>query len=133
MLMKPENSENSYQSGDELTLKLRALTYEFNCPILTAAQLNRNGFNCSPQLDTLSDSMAIGHDCDLVLALYEQKEDAEQQVKRIKCLKSRISNNNFTGKLYYNKDFLRLEDFAEQETEQDREYQEINEELDVPF
>lgn len=133
MLMKPENSENSYQSGDELTLKLRALTYEFNCPILTAAQLNRNGFNTSPQLDTLSDSMAIGHDCDLVLALYEQKEDAEQHVKRIRCLKSRISNNNFTGKLYYNKEFLRLEDFEEQETEQDKEYEEINEDFDAPF
>lgn len=108
-LLAEPNSENSYGKGQILTQKCRGLSYKYKCPVLTAAQLNRSGFNKEPENDNLSESMAILMDSDFVLGLYEQKLDASQSLKSIKCMKSRISDRGWYGKLFYDKKHLRLE------------------------
>lgn len=44
-LLKSNLGNNSYERIKYATEQLRALTYVFNCPIITATQLNRSGYN----------------------------------------------------------------------------------------
>lgn len=118
-LMAERGAENSYGKGQLLTQKVRSLSYKYQCPVLTAAQLNRSGFNKEPENDNLSESMAILMDSDFVLGLYEQKTDAAQSLKSIKCMKSRISDRGWYGRLYYNKPHLRLESYSEEQSGDD--------------
>lgn len=119
-LMAEPMAKNSYEKGQLLTQKCRGISYKFKCPVLSAAQLNRAGYNKEPENDNLSESMAIVHDSDFALGLYEQKNDAVQSLKSIKCMKSRISDRGWYGKLYYNKKFLRLESYQGTAEEDDK-------------
>ena len=51
---------NSYERIKNVTEKCRAMSYLFNCPIISATQLNRAGFDQdNPDLATISESIGL--------------------------------------------------------------------------
>lgn len=110
LLTTVNKAENSNEVGKEITRKLRALTYKFPFPIMTAAQLNRGGFDSVPSNKNAAESIAIPQEADFAIGLYQQSEDKEQNIMRVKCTKSRLGSNDWTVTLHYNRMNLRFED-----------------------
>lgn len=99
-IMKPisSNITNSYEKGKFVSEELRALSAKLNCPILTATQYNRSGYNKeSVDLDSMADSMAIAHTADLVVSLTQTDEDRENSHIRFEITKSRLSKKGLKG------------------------------------
>ena len=111
-LLAAPKADNSNEAGKELTRKLRALTYKFNFPIMTAAQLNRDGFDSVPSNKNAAEAIAIPQECDFAIGIYQQKEDKEQNIMRVKCTKSRLGTNDWSIQLRYNRENLRFEDLG---------------------
>lgn len=107
--------KNSNEVGKEVARKLRALTYKYNVPIWTACQINREGTKnglagVGPENSDVAESFAIPQECDLMLSLFQQPEDKEMNIMRVKFLKSRLGPMGFTINLYYNQEILAFED-----------------------
>ena len=93
-LLNSSVGNNSYERVKNATEKLRALSYEFSCPIVTATQLNRSGYNeVNPSLDTVSESIGLAATADAVFSLWQEEEDAELGVMRMGIMKNRFGQN----------------------------------------
>lgn len=85
---------NSYERVKHITEQLRALSYEFNCPIISATQLNRSGYAISdPGLNTLSESMGLGMTADAIFSIWQEDQDRELGVIRMGSMKNRFGPN----------------------------------------
>jgi replicative DNA helicase len=72
------HNSSMYQNIKATTEELRALTYPINlgCPIVSATQLNRSGTDVAdPGLDTLSESMGLGHTVDFLASIYSDENE----------------------------------------------------------
>lgn len=93
-LLHSNTGNNSYERVKHATEKLRALSYEFSCPIVTATQLNRSGYNeVNPTLDTVSESIGLAATADAVFSLWQEEEDGELGVIRMGVMKNRFGPN----------------------------------------
>jgi archaellum biogenesis ATPase FlaH len=84
--------DNSYEKIKEIAEQVRALTYIFECPIITATQLNRSGYNTEPSLDTISESMGLGHTADVMIGIFQEEGDDQLGVLRISMMKNRFGD-----------------------------------------
>jgi replicative DNA helicase len=85
---------NSYEKIKHLAEKVRALSYEFNCPIITASQINRSGYDTSePGLSTVSESMALPATADCVFTIWQSDEDKELGIINLGVVKNRFGPN----------------------------------------
>jgi replicative DNA helicase len=93
-LLHDRTGNNSYERIKHATEKLRALSYTFSCPIVTATQLNRQGYNESnPSLDTVSESIGLAATADAIFSLWQEEEDAEMGIMRMGVMKNRFGPN----------------------------------------
>ena len=116
-LVKSNRGNNSYERVKYATEELRALSYIFNCPIITATQLNRQGYNeTNPELDTISESIGLAATADCIMGIWQEEEDAELGVIKLGIMKNRFGPNfgNTTLNIDYNT--LTITDDFEQET-----------------
>jgi len=85
---------NSYERIKDCTEQLRALSYIFKCPIITATQLNRSGYDeINPGLDTISESIGLAATADAIFSLWQEEEDAELGIIRLGVMKNRFGAN----------------------------------------
>lgn len=91
-LIKPSKSrETMYQDIQEVTEKLRALSYHFLVPVWTATQANGNGINNENiGLEHISESKSQGHTADFFAGLYQMPEDRENGIINVRILKNRL-------------------------------------------
>lgn len=81
---------NSYERIKHVTEQVRAMSYLFECPIISATQLNRSGFNQdNPDLDTVSESIGLAATADCIVSIYQSEEDREMDVIRLGMMKNR--------------------------------------------
>lgn len=86
-------SVNSYSFVKSIAEELRGLAVEFNVPLITATQVNRNGTNNSDiELTDTSDSMGGPMSADLLLALISTEELEELGQIMFKQLKNRYND-----------------------------------------
>ena len=91
LLACPEKGRNSYESGQLIAEQLRGLTYEFECPLVTAVQLNRSGYNQkAPDVDTTSESMGIPQTADVQISIWLETEDFDLGVIHYALVKNRF-------------------------------------------
>lgn len=103
-------AENRQIEVGEISRRLKALTKEFNIPILVAAQLNRGpegtGKPRRPRLSDLRESGSIEAEADVVLMLHEaeSEEDRDEELREVDLIirKNRDGAKDKTIKL----DFL---------------------------
>lgn len=85
---------NSYEKVKKITEQLRALTYVFNCPIITATQVNRSGFGVSdPGMETISESSGLAMTADVIMSIWQEATDRELGVIKMGMMKNRFGQN----------------------------------------
>lgn len=93
-LLKGPMGTNSYEQIKKVTEHVRAMSYKFECPIITATQLNRSGYNeTDPGLDTVGESYGMGATADCVVSIWQRDEDAELNVINLGMMKNRFGPN----------------------------------------
>lgn len=94
-IMIPNNSEkgdNSYVKVGEICKELRALSYRYEVPFVTATQTNRDGIDSDPTMKNISESSQTAHHTD---GLFAMSADADN----IGIIKMIILKNRFGGKV----------------------------------
>ena len=108
-LMLAPNADNSNEAGKSVAREMRALTYKYECPIFTAAQMNREGMSNAPDMKYFAESIAICAEADFIVSLYRQEEDLAMGIMRVAILKSRLGPKGMTIPLRFNIENLRFE------------------------
>jgi replicative DNA helicase len=87
--------KNSYESVKEITEDIRALSYQFSCPIISATQANRSAFSTpNPDMDMTSESMGLSHTVDAQISIWTEEEDMELGLIHIGIAKNRFGPRN---------------------------------------
>ena len=93
-LMHSPIGNNSYERVKYATEQVRALSYTFNCPIITATQLNRSGYDTQdPGLDTIGESMGLAMTADAIFSIYQNEDDRGLDQIRLGVMKNRFGAN----------------------------------------
>ena len=93
-LLKSSDGNNSYEKIKIVTEDIRALSYVFECPIISATQLNRSGYDEeNPGLDTISESIGMAATADCIFSIYQDDEDKELGVVKMGMMKNRFGAN----------------------------------------
>ena len=94
-LLKPVSKNlNSYESVKEVAEQLRALSFKYNIPIVTASQLKRDAFNTSnPGMEGVSESIGLAATCDVMCSIWQEEEDKELGLVHLGMIKNRFGPN----------------------------------------
>lgn len=88
---------NSYERIKNVTEQCRAMSYIFNCPVISATQLNRSGFDQeNPDLNTISESIGLAATADVIVSIYQNDEDRELNIIRLGMMKNRYGPRGHT-------------------------------------
>lgn len=93
-LIKGSMESNLYERIKSASEEVRALSYKFNCPIITATQLNRTGYDTdSPRLDTIGESIGLAATADAIIGITQSDEDKELNIINLHMMKNRFGPN----------------------------------------
>lgn len=96
--LKMGGTVNSYTYVKAIAEELRGLGVEYECPIVTATQVNREGFkNSDIEMENTSESMGLPHTCDLLVAMMPGKDENLDHVF-FKQLKNRDGDVSYMNK-----------------------------------
>jgi replicative DNA helicase len=88
---------NSYERIKNVTEQVRAMSYVFNCPFISATQLNRSGFGSdNPDLATISESVGLAATADVIVSIFQNEEDREMNIIRLGMMKNRYGPRGHT-------------------------------------
>jgi replicative DNA helicase len=88
---------NSYERVKNVTEQCRAMSYIFDCPVISATQLNRSGFDQeNPDLNTISESIGLAATADVIVSIYQNEEDRELSIIRLGMMKNRYGPRGHT-------------------------------------
>lgn len=105
---------NSYTDIKSVTEQLRALSYLFNCPVVTATQLNRAAFDkVDPGMEHTSESMGLAMTADAQFAIWSDDDDKELGLIHMGCQKNRFGPNFGTEAFRIDYDTLTIETMKE--------------------
>ena len=91
LVLPQHSSDNMYQGALEVSEKLRALSYKYSVPVITAVQANSEGMNNENiGMEHISESRGIAHTCDFLVGLYQMPEDRENGIINCRILKNRL-------------------------------------------
>lgn len=91
LLSASDEKMNSYESIKQITEKLRALSYAFECPVVSATQINRSGYDTAkPGLETTSESMGLSHTVDAQFSIWTEEGDNELGIIHLGIMKNRF-------------------------------------------
>jgi replicative DNA helicase len=101
---------NSYTDIKLVTEQLRALSYLFECPIVTATQLNRGAFDkVDPGMEHTSESMGLAMTADAQFAIWSDENDKELGIIHMGCQKNRFGANYGKEAFRVDYDTLKIE------------------------
>jgi hypothetical protein len=67
------------------------LSYQFQCPVISATQANRSAFSTpNPDLDMTSESMGLSHTVDAQFSIWTEEEDFELGIIHMGIVKNRF-------------------------------------------
>lgn len=93
-LLSAPYGDNSYERVKVISEKVRALSYEFNCPIISATQINRTGYGVDePGLETISESTGLAATADAIFSIWQKDEDKDLGIVNLGIVKNRFGPN----------------------------------------
>lgn len=96
-LLNSPVGNNSYERIKHVTEQVRAMSYIFNCPVISATQLNRSGFDVNnPDLNTISESIGLAATADVIASIFQNDEDREMEIIRMGMMKNRFGARGMT-------------------------------------
>jgi hypothetical protein len=117
--MKFGGGVNSYTYVKAIAEELRGLAVEYNVPLVSATQANREGLNSSDlDLTNTSESIGLPQTCDLMLALISTEELEELGQIMIKQLKNRYNDPSYYKKFMVGIDRNKMRIFDVEESAQ---------------
>lgn len=85
---------NSYERVKHAAEQVRALSYTFGCPIVTATQINRSGINeQNPGVENISESIGLAATADCIMSIWQDEGDVDLGVIRLGMVKNRYGQN----------------------------------------
>jgi len=94
LIQPPVITGNSYTDVKYISEKMRALSYTFECPVISATQLNRSAYDeINPGLETTSESMGLTHTADWQASLWSNEQDKELGIIHVGLQKNRFGPN----------------------------------------
>jgi hypothetical protein len=70
------------------------MTYNFNCPVISATQVNRSGFNSTnPSLETTSEGISLAYTADCIFNIWQTDEDKDNGFINMGIAKNRFGPN----------------------------------------
>ena len=85
---------NSYERVKHAAEQVRALSYTFGCPIITATQINRSGMNeQNPGVESISESVGLAATADCIMSIWQDEGDVDLGVIRLGMVKNRYGQN----------------------------------------
>ncbi len=85
---------NSYERVKHAAEQVRALSYTFQCPFITATQINRGGLNeANPGVENISESIGLAATADCIFSIWQEEGDNELGVIRLGMVKNRYGQN----------------------------------------
>jgi len=82
---------NSYERVKYICEQVRAMSYIFKCPIISATQLNRSAYNTNnPGMEGLSESISLAATSDVILSIFQNEEDQDLNLIRLGMMKNRF-------------------------------------------
>jgi len=108
-LLKSPLGDNSYERVKHVAEGVRALSYVFECPFISATQLNRSGYDeDNPGLDTISESIGMAATADCIFSIFQNDEDKELGIVKMGMMKNRYGANFGHTALRLNYDTLTI-------------------------
>ena len=122
-LMQPEykNLGNLYQDGKRISEELRALSLEFQSPVISVSQINREGSFCefkSLDMNHIGESLGIAASADFMMIMGKDNEELvyESEIS-YKILKNRLGGRiGEINKFYLDQKSLKMYDAVELNT-----------------
>ena len=111
---------NSYERIKNVTEQIRAISYVFNCPIISATQLNRAGFDQdNPDLATISESIGLAATADVIMSIFQNDEDRDLGIIRLGMMKNRYGPRGMTQPMRIDYSTLTIEQADDIDLEED--------------
>lgn len=133
--MSFKSADNMYGKGKAVAEEIRALAFEYDIPIWTAVQLNREGAESSnPNMSDLAESHAIAATADLMWAIVANDKMKQLGQILIIQLKNRYKDLNAQERFYLGVDrskmrWFEVEQKAQSTPEQRQEYEDTETEV----
>lgn len=87
-------SQNTYSEIKEVCEQLRALSFKYNIPFVSATQIGRQSFNTtSPGMESVSESIGISSTSDLMCSIWNDEESRELGIINLSIIKNRFGPN----------------------------------------
>ena len=85
------NNTNSYEAIKNITENIRALSYTFECPVISATQATRSAVNSGElDLDKTSESMGLSHTVDAQFSIWTEDGDSDLGIIHMGIVKNRF-------------------------------------------
>jgi hypothetical protein len=82
---------NSYESIKKITEFVRAMSYWFECPVISATQTNRTAYGeANPGLETMSESMGLAMTADAQFSIWSEDGDVDLGIIHMGITKNRF-------------------------------------------
>ena len=113
-LMASSYGNNSYERIKNISESVRAMSYTFECPIISATQVNRSGYNNNdgggPGLESIGESYGLGATADAIVSIWRTEQDEEDNALHIGIIKNRFGSNTGTTRMSIDYTTLTLEE-----------------------
>lgn len=94
LLSKGSSSNGTYEEVKAITEHLRAFTYTFKIPVITATQLNRSGYGKDdPGMENTSDSIGVAMTADVMCSIWAKKEERDMNIVHLGMQRNRLGPN----------------------------------------
>ena len=95
LMAPPEKGMNSYESVKKITEYIRAMSYYFECPIISATQTNRSAYGeANPGLETMSESMGLAMTADAQFSIWSEEGDVDLGIIHLGITKNRFGRRD---------------------------------------
>jgi replicative DNA helicase len=91
LIAPPTSGLSSYESIKRITEGMRALSYDFECPFISATQANRQAVGeIQPDIGKTSESMGLAHTVDAMMNIWTQDGDSDLGIIHLGIEKNRF-------------------------------------------
>lgn len=93
-LMHSPQGDTMYERIKYLSEQLRAVSYTYKLPIISASQIQRNAFSKeSPSLESISEGISLANTADCIFNIWQSDEDKENGYINMGVAKNRFGPN----------------------------------------
>lgn len=107
-----------YEDGKVVSEELRALSYKWEIPVITAVQCNSSGYDTADiGMGNIAQSRGIAHTADFIAGLYQTEDEQMDGIFHMKILKSRLGDKT-TLRFEFDKHTMEFRDINDVDSNQ---------------